>query len=140
MTSSASPPFGLYMLDVLIEGTDICRISFRFQFPPDDAIVREGPVAIIGGMGSPGIAGDPTRGAFGSQAQTRAGPPLRARGALLPATSQGPIEIDEGEQFLQAQLGLGQLSLKEVALGAEHLQVAIDAALVAKRRKVRGFG
>jgi hypothetical protein len=46
----------------------------------------------------------------------------------LPAASQGPIEIDEGEQFLQAQLGLGQLSLKQVELGAENLQVGTTSS------------
>jgi hypothetical protein len=32
MTSSASPPFGLYMLDVLIEGTDIAAYRSAFSF------------------------------------------------------------------------------------------------------------
>ena len=31
MTSSASPPFGLYMLDVLIEGTDIAATGYALD-------------------------------------------------------------------------------------------------------------
>jgi hypothetical protein len=36
---------------------------------------------------------------------------------LLQAAAQRSIEIHEGEQFLETQLRVGELSLKQVALG-----------------------
>jgi hypothetical protein len=57
---------------------------------------------------------------------------------LRQAAAQRSIEVDTGEQFLETQLRLRQLSLKQVALGAEHPQVAVGAALVAQRRQPSG--
>src|SRR5271157_4894789 len=66
--------------------------------------------------------------------------PLAAiRRPLLPAAAQRPVKIHERQQLLQPQLSLRQLRLKQVALGAEHLQIAVGAALVAQRSQARGL-
>src|SRR5712692_5370068 len=56
-----------------------------------------------------------------------------------PAATEGAVELHDCIQFLLAQARQRQLALKQVSLGVQHLQEALETAAVAQRREAVGF-
>ena len=61
--------------------------------------------------------------------------PLQAQ---LPASPQGPVEIDHRHEFLEAGLGEIEPGGEEILLGLEDLEVVREALSVAGQREFYG--
>ena len=65
---------------------------------------------------------------------------MAAQAPSLPAAAEGPVKLHERQQLLQPQLRQDKPALEEVALGVQHLEVTVQAALVAEIREPVRFG
>jgi hypothetical protein len=52
--------------------------------------------------------------------------------ALLPASTQGLVELDHGQKFLEANLGQVQLRLEQVTIGVQGVELRVHAASIAQ--------
>src|SRR5712692_8878158 len=64
---------------------------------------------------------------------------LDSCGLSAPAATEGTVELHDCSQFLLAEAGECQLSLEQVPLGVQHLQVTLETAAIAQGREAIGF-
>lgn len=57
----------------------------------------------------------------------------------LPTTTEGSIQLDDGQQDIAAKLCFDKFALKQISFGIENLQIAIEAALIANDRQAIRF-